>query len=98
MTSQNLQNYVQIPDQYFNEVIPKLTTGAEVRVLFLIMCKTLGENRKRAAISDSEFLEAGVIDGETVVEAIERLKKLKILKFVQLDDGKTKIYLRRSEK
>jgi len=84
--------FTQVPNWCFDEVIPKLKTGASVRVLLLILRKTYGWHKEQDAISFSQFHKVGIVGRDTVVNAIKELEELNIIRVIRSGGGKTNVY------
>ncbi len=85
-------NFTQIPNDLFDEWLPKLE-GSELKIILVIMRKTFGWHKVRDFISISSLVKITGLIEETVVRSVKSLlKKRLISKKVEGPVGKQKTY------
>ena len=64
-----------LPNVLLDEVLPKLPTEAQLKVLLMIAYKTYGQGKESEAISLAELEELTGLSRKTVVQGIAELEK-----------------------
>ncbi len=79
--------YGQLNNDIMDNLILKLSTGAQFKLVFFIIRKTYGFHKLWDAIAISQFIEASGLSDRAVRENLKALKKAKIIHYVSLPHG-----------
>lgn len=86
-------NFTQVPNEYYDEVLPRLTSMAEIKVVEIIMRKTYGWHKEQDQISYSQFKEAtGINSNGTIQRGIEGAAEKGLIEVIKTSENKANIY------
>lgn len=93
MASPQVENgYMRIANELSDEFICRDLPGREFRVVWFVMRRTYGFNRKDAPISLSEFSATTDISSRDVVRVIQSLEAKNILSVIRVGSCKSNVY------
>jgi phage replication O-like protein O len=81
--------YVKIANELYDVLLATNLNGTELKIIFCIIRKTYGYNKKRDKISISQFLDTTNLDNRNFRRSIKKLINMKIIIQIPGDDGNT---------